>query len=168
VRVAGEGAVRYALVRRRTGGERPVDGRSCARRVLGNPFFAVGFCQADAASTLRWAADLGIFLGAPADFEPGLLDQAPALGLLQEISWLPERVAGAGRRGRPDEFARYLEGLADAYLDYRENCPALPFMGERAPRDPGAIRARLWLAAAAAAALGAGLGLLGVAAPDRG
>ena len=49
----------------------------------------------------------------------------------------------------------------------RENCPALPFGGERAPREPDGIRPRLWLAAAAAAALRAGLGLLGVSAPDR-
>jgi arginyl-tRNA synthetase len=135
--------------------------------VLGNPYFAVGFCPVDAASVLHWAADLGLYLGAAADVDPGLLDQAPELELLQEISWLPERVAGAARRGQPDEFARYLEGLAGAYLDCRENCPALPFMGERAPRDPGAIRARLWLTAAAAAAVRAGLRLLGVGAPIR-
>jgi hypothetical protein len=40
-------------------------------------------------------------------------------------------------------------------------------MGEQAPRDPGAIRARLWLTAAAAAALGAGLRLLGAGAQVR-
>ncbi len=32
---------------------------------------------------------------------------------------------------------------------------------------PGTVRARLWLAAAAAAGLAAGLELFGVAAPDR-
>jgi arginyl-tRNA synthetase len=167
VAYAGSDAIRYALARRRTGGERPIDARLSVRAVLGNPYFAVGFSHADAASVLRWAADLGLYLGAAADVDPGLLDQAAELELLQAISWLPERVAGAARRGQPDDFARYLEGLTGAYLDCRENCPALPFMGERAPRDPGAIQARLWLTAAAAAALRAGLRLLGVGAPIR-
>ena len=92
---------------------------------------------------------------------------APELGLLYAISWLPERVAGAARRHQPPEFARYLEGLAVAYLDCRDKCPALPFLGSSAPSDLAGIRARLWLAAAAAAALGAGLRLLGIDPPER-
>jgi hypothetical protein len=167
VAFAGGDAIRYALARGRAGGARAIDARLSVRHVLGNPYFAVGYGHADAASVLRWAAELGLELGPAAAADPGPLDQAAELALLQAISWLPERVAGAARRGRPDEFARYLEHLAGTYLSCRENCPALPFMGKRAPGDPGAIRARLWLTAAAAAALSAGLRLLGVAAPDR-
>jgi arginyl-tRNA synthetase len=87
--------------------------------------------------------------------------------LLGTLSWLPERVAWAARSRRPGEFARYLEELAAAYLDCRETCPALPFGGRGAPRDQPATRARLWLVTAAAAAIAAGLALLGVSAPDR-
>ena len=39
------------------------------------------------------------------------------LALLDALSWLPERVASAARRGRPDEFARYLEDLASVTVD---------------------------------------------------
>src|ERR1700679_4260012 len=44
-----------------------------------------------------------------------LANQAELM-LLDALSWLPERVAIAARRGRPDEFARYLEGLASATI----------------------------------------------------
>jgi hypothetical protein len=223
VGIAGEEAVRYALLRRREGGAGGIDPVAWARQVPGNPFYAVRLGHADAVSTLRWGAQLGYGLGDPDEAGGGLPGRAreealgrareealgrareealgrareealgrareEALGraredasgragggalghlaeqeLLAEISWLPERVAGAARRRQPDEVARYLEGLAGAWLECRERCPALPFMGERAPRDPAGIRARLWLAAAAAAALGAGLRMLGVPAPER-
>ena len=167
VEFAGADAICYALVRARTSAGVRIDAGSSVRQVLGNPFFAVCFSHADAVSMLRWAADLGLSRGGPADFGPSLLALAPEQRLLSAISWLPERAAGAARRGRPDEFARYLEDLAGVYLDCRARCPALPFLGSRAPRTAAGIRARLWLASAAAAALGAGLRLLGIDPPDR-
>jgi arginyl-tRNA synthetase len=96
--------------------------------------------------------------------------------LLSKLSWLPERVAGAARRGRPDVLTHCLEGLARAYFDCQETCPAVrpgmvvPDGTDRSPAGRAAVQAaaaRLWLAAAARTALGAGLGLLGVGAPDR-
>jgi arginyl-tRNA synthetase len=65
------------------------------------------------------------------------------------LSWLPERVAVAARRARPDEFARYLEELAYGII------------GTLGPAS------NLELAAAARTGLAAGLGLLGIAAPER-
>jgi arginyl-tRNA synthetase len=166
VAFAGPDAIRYALVRTRTGRAVRIDAGSSVQQVLGNPFFAVRLAHADAASVLRWAADMRLGRG-PGGFGPSRLALAPEQQLLSAISWLPERAAGAARRGRPDEFARYLEDLAAAYLDCRRHCPALPLLGSSAPRTAAGIRARLWLAAAAAAALGAGLRLLGIDAPDR-
>jgi arginyl-tRNA synthetase len=116
---------------------------------------------------LRWAADLGIERGSAEEFRPGHLRQPPELEVLGIISFMPERGAGAARRRRPDAFARYLEGLAAAWLSCREECPALPFGGRSAPREGPAVAARLWLAAAAQTALETGLGLLGVGAPAR-
>jgi arginyl-tRNA synthetase len=82
------------------------------------------------------------------------------LVLLDALSWLPERVAVAARRGRPDEFARYLEELASATIAALI-CPGYPAM----TGVPGT--GRLALAEAARTGLAAGLGLLGVGAPDR-
>jgi arginyl-tRNA synthetase len=135
-------------------------------------------------SALRQAADLGLSLGEAAEFGPRLLAHPSELVLLDELSWLPERVAGAARRARPDTFPRYLERLAGAYFDCQEQCPAAwPGLGRgggagtSTGRGGGVgagttagsreIVARLWLAVASATALRAGLDLLGVDAPDR-
>jgi arginyl-tRNA synthetase len=82
------------------------------------------------------------------------------LVLLDALSWLPERVATAARRGRPDEFARYLEDLASVTVDVLSS-PSHPGNGAA----PGS--GRLTLARAARTGLGAALGLLEVSAPER-
>jgi arginyl-tRNA synthetase len=86
--------------------------------------------------------------------------------LVDALSWLPERVATAARRGRPDEFARYLEELARAAIAALICAvPASPASDPESARAPGADR--LGVAGAARTGLAAGLGLLGVSAPDR-
>jgi len=167
VAFAGPEAIRYALARTPPGRAVAIDAAACVRNVLGNPFFAVRYAHAHAASLLRWAADLGIDRGPPDAFRPDLLGHPSERELLGAISWQPERVAAGARRRRPDAFARYLEGLAGAWLGCHESCPALPFGGRSAPRDRPEVAARLWLAAAAQTALGTGMQLLGMAAPER-
>jgi hypothetical protein len=178
VAYAGVDAVTYALARLPPRGPARVDARLAAAHHLGNPAYAVRYAHAHAASTLRQAADLGLGLGEAARFQPRLLTHPSEQALLHELSWLPGRVAGAARRRRPDAFAHYLEGLAEAYFDCQEACPAvppgtgLPGTGPPATARPGEPvtgpgPARLWLAAAARTALRAGLDRLGVAAPAR-
>jgi arginyl-tRNA synthetase len=165
---AGVAAVTYALARLPPRGAARVDARSAAAHHLGNPAYAVRYAHAHAASSLRQAADLGLELGEAAGFQPHLLAHPAEQMLLNELSWLPERVAGAARRRRPDVFARFLESLASAYFDCQETCPAAgPGAGWPGERAAGPGPARLWLAAAARTALRAGLGRLGVDAPDR-
>ncbi len=164
---AGPDAVRYALARIPAGHAAAIDARQSVKNIFGNPFYAVSFAHADASGTQRRAAGLGLRRSDPAAFRPRSLACQAERALLATISWLPERVAGAARRGRPHELTRYLEELAGAYLDVREDCPALPSGGLAAPRDAATASARLWLADAARSALAAGLGLLGVRAPAR-
>ena len=161
---AGAGAIRYALARIPPGAPARVDPCHAAARRLDVPAYAVQYAHAHAVSTLRQAADLGLSRGEAAEFGTRLLAHPSEQALLGELSWLPERVAGAARRARPDTFARYLERLAGAYFDCHEQCPAVwPGMRTGGPE----LSARLWLATAVATALRAGLGLLGVGAPDR-
>ena len=176
VAYAGAGAITYALARLLPRGPARVDARLAAAHHLGNPTYAVQYAHAHAASALRQAADLGLGRGEAAEFQPGLLAHPSEQALLSKLSWLPERVAGAARRGRPDVLTHCLEGLARAYFDCQETCPAVrpgmvvPDGTDRSPAGRAAAQAaaaRLWLAAAARTALGAGLGLLGVGAPDR-
>jgi arginyl-tRNA synthetase len=152
VAFAGADSVRFSLARAVPGRRIAIDKEKIARRVPENPAYAVMYAHARAASGVRWAAALGE--GRP---RPQCLPADPAgLALLDGLSWLPERVAIAARRGRPDEFARYLEELASRTL------VALSRGSARAPAHE-----KLALAAAARAGLAAGLGLLGVSAPDR-
>src|SRR6185437_4607587 len=104
---AGADAVRFWLARALPGRPVRVDAAIMARHAPDNPAYAVRYAHARAASGVRWAAipaTEAVPRRPPAD--PG------ELALLDALSWLPERVAVAARRGRPDEFARYLEELA--------------------------------------------------------
>ena len=157
VAVAGADAVRFALSRVAPGKLAGLDGRASRRNSLDNPAYAVRYAHARAVSGVRWVAALG----APAQGEAAVacLPADPAeRALLDALSWLPERVAVAARRGRPDEFARYLEDLARATI------AAVPFVR---PGDNERLAQTGVLAQAARTGLAAGLGLLGVAAPDR-
>jgi arginyl-tRNA synthetase len=156
-----------------------IDPLVIARHMIDNPAYAVRYAHARAASGERWAAAVSRgddppyspmrWLAGPMkgeDIGPasqrGYLGNASSgvLVLLDALSWLPERVATAARRGRPDEFARYLEELARATI-----------VALISPGDPGSARApgtdRLSLARAARTGLAAGLALLEVSAPDR-
>ncbi len=162
-RYAGADAVRFALARMPPGGPvgGPVDGRTpdaavIARHVLANPAYAVRYAHAAAAAVLRWAAVLGT---RPAGFTPRLLAEPGELALLDALSWLPERVAMAARRGRPDEFAGYLEELAAQTIETMSTTSFTTV--SRISSE------RLRLADAARTGLAAGLGLLGIDAPDR-
>ena len=160
VAFAGADAVLFALARAVPGQPVAIEARTIARHLLGNPAYAVRYAHARAASGVRWAAtSRTVPLGRravrwhpPAD--PG------ELVLLDALSWLPERVATAARRGRPDEFARYLEGLASATI--------AALIGAGYPANARVHGTdTLAMAEAARTGLAAGLGLLGVGAPDR-
>jgi arginyl-tRNA synthetase len=155
VAYAGLDAVRFALARMPPGGV-PPRAADIARHVLGNPAYAVRYAHAAAAAVLRWAAALGT---GPGGFQPRLLAEPGELALLDALSWLPERVATAARRGRPDEFAGYLEELAARTIDTMSTTGFTTISSISSER--------LWLADAARTGLAAGLGLLGVHAPER-
>jgi len=158
VAYAGADAVRFALARALPGRSPRIDRQEIARHLLTNPAYAVRYAHARAASGVRWAANSRpIALGRPAARRHPRAHQAESV-LLDALSWLPERVAVAARRGRPDEFARHLEELASATVAALV-CVGYPANAGAAPTDRLALAARTGLAA--------GLGLLGVGAPDR-
>ena len=187
---AGTDAIRYALSRAVPSGTvssttvssttvssttgpgrriRAIDPRAAAAQHLGNPFYAVRYAHAHAASILRWSADLGLPAVDAAQFQPRLLAHPREQALLDAMSWLPERVAGAARRGQPHVLAGYLEELTGTYLDWGECCapgqPGAFLPGPGRPAGTPLQQARLMLADAARTVLGTGLELLGVAAP---
>ena len=178
VSFAGRDAVTFTLARAVPGQPLRLDKEIMARRVPANPAYAVRYAHARAASGVRWAVssrggDLPYSppaaggTGVPpreATALPGPPADPGELALLDALSWLPERVAAAARRGRPDEFARYLEDLASVTIDGLSSARHQG-SGPKSNRAPGSDR--LTLAGAARTGLAAGLGLLGVTAPDR-
>ena len=175
VAYAGEDAVRFALSRLAGPARRPpwppepgLAPRAMAAQYLGNPAYAVRYAHSHAASALRQAADLGLPELDAERFQPCLLAHPSERVLLDAMSWLPERVAGAARRRQPHVVAVYLEGLAGRYFDWQEACPVMR-PGSVPPRLLGGelTQARLQLASAARTALQTGLQLLGIAAPSR-
>lgn len=162
----GVGAVRYRLARTLPGAADELEQTAVTRSREADPFYAVQHAHADAASTLRWAAELGLERAGQGDRLAGLLGDPAERELLGLLSWLPVRVAAAARRRRPDELPRYLEEVAQAWSACRQACPALPFRGQGAVQ-PELAGARLVLADAVRAVLAAGLALTGVGAADR-
>jgi arginyl-tRNA synthetase len=155
----GVDAIRYRLAR-------TLPGQAGQLGQLGgqqaDPFEAVQLAHAEAVSTLRWAAELEVDAREPGNGLATALSSAPERELLGLLSWLPERVASAARRKRPDELPRYLEQVALAWTTCRLTAPALPFGGATAPTDPAVTGARLLLADAVRTVLSAGLALTGL------
>ena len=155
VSFAGRDAVTFTLARAVPGKKLRLDEEIMARRLPANSAYAVRYAHARAASGVRWAAtSAGEKTSSPSEREI----------LLDALSWLPERVATAARRARPDEFARYLEDLASVTVDVLSSA-SHPGSGPVRNGAPGSDK--LGLASAARTGLAAGLGLLGVGAPER-
>ena len=168
----GSDSVRYGLARTMSGQRVRPASLGVASAGIASPRMTQPLCQvqqahAAAASTLRWAADLGLEPAGATDDLARQLSSPAERALLSLLSYLPVRVAAAARRRRPDELPRYLEQVSAAWLACQLQASALPFGGTAAPRDPAQAAARLVLARAVAAVVAAGLTLTGVAAPSR-
>ena len=156
-------AVRYAHARAASGVRWAVASRGgdppyppLSRR--SGPMAKTAIVSGPPAGTVR-TGDTGVPLR-EATAPPRPPDDPAELAILDALSWLPERVATAARRGRPDEFARYLEDLASVTIDVLSSA-SHPGRGTAPGSD------RLILAGAARVGLAAGLGLLEVSAPER-
>jgi arginyl-tRNA synthetase len=168
----GSDSVRYRLARTMSGQRVPpaslgIASAGIATTPMADPLYMVQQAHAASASTLRWAADLGLEAAESSAVLGSQLSSPAERVLMSALSFLPVRVAAAARRRRPDELCRYLEQVSGTWLACRLDAPALPFGGAAAPRDPAQAGARLVLARAVAAVIAAGLRLTGVAAPGR-
>jgi len=161
VDVAGVDAVRYSLCRYPVDSPLPLDLDVITAQTSDNPVFYVQYAHARLASILRNAADLGLDRG---ELDPALLDHPRETALLGALGELPRVVATAAELREPHRVARYLEQTAAVFHKFYDECRVLPHGDEQATDNH---RARLWLVAATRVVLANGLGLLGVAAPER-
>ena len=161
VDAVGVDAGRYSLVRSSSDSQLDIDLDLLGKHTNENPVFYVQYAHARTCSVARNAATSGV---ARTAFAPELLthdSESALLGVLQEY---PRVVALAAELREPHRIARYIEEVAGYYHRWYDNCRVIP-LGEEPVTD--LHRTRLWLNDATGQVIRNGLGLLGVAAPER-
>ena len=162
VDAVGVDAARYALVRVSMDSNLDIDLDLLGSRTNENPVYYVQYAHARTRNVARNAEEHGV---SRADgFNPAALDTQADADLIGMLAQFPAQVAQAAQMREPHRVARYLESLASAYHTWYGQCRVTP-RGED-PVDEGHV-ARLWLNDAVTQVLCTGLGLLGVAAPER-
>jgi len=160
----GVDAARYSLCRYPVDSPLTLDIAVLTARRNENHVYYVQYVAARTASVARNAADAGVTMGEPSDFDPALLVDPAEHALLGVLGELPRVVASAAELREPHRVARYLEELAGTYHRFYDACRILPRGDEDVTET---MRARLWLNAATRQVIENGLTLLGVTAPDR-
>lgn len=157
----GPDEMRWALLRP-PGEDGPKLTRALLEQRESNPLFRVRYAHARTRAALRNARDLGVDVAGGGGGDPYRHPaETELLGLIADY---PRVLETAARRRAPDRLARHLERLADAYLRFQDECPALP-KGDEKPSAAHAARVRL--ADATGIVLAGGLALLGITAPDH-
>ncbi len=167
VDAVGVDAARYSLVRSSADSSIDIDLDLLARATNENPVFYVQYAHARTANVGHNAASHGVarFDDSGAEvFDPALLTAPTESGLLGVLNDFPRVIAQAAQLREPHRVARYLEKLAGAYHKWYGECRVTP-LGDQEVTDTH--RTRLWLNDATRQVLANGLGLLGVAAPER-
>jgi arginyl-tRNA synthetase len=159
----GVDAARYALIRSSVDASLDIDLDLWTKHTNDNPVFYVQYAHARLASLARSAEDLG--LAVPTDLDLGLLTHQREGELIRTIGEFPKVAGTAAELREPHRVARYLEQLAGAFHRfYDTGLRVLP----RGDEEPGPVtHARIAMCVATKQVLANGLGLLGVAAPER-
>jgi arginyl-tRNA synthetase len=163
VELIGVDALRYTLCRYPVDSPLTVDVEAVTRQSADNPVYYVQYAHARLSSILRNAADLDV-TPAGRDFDPALLEHEREGDLLRALGEFPRMVAQAAQLREPHRIARYLESTAATFHKFYDECRVLPRGDEEASPLHAA---RLLLVDATRVVLANGLGLLGVAAPER-
>ncbi len=134
-----------------------------------NPVFYIQYAHARLASIEKHARERGVPVPAPgeaAECDAGRLTAPEELALIKTLIRFPATVAAAARSCEPHRVAGYLHDLAAQFHAYHHlGAQTAEFRVVR-PEEPELSRARLALGQAVALVLRAGLGLLGIAAPE--
>ncbi len=132
-----------------------------ASKAMENPVFYVQMAHARLRSIQTKAAEAGIDRIALDDVDLALLDHERELEVLRRLQQFPDVLAIAVRERAPHKITNWLREFAAAVHGFYHDCFV---MGDGI--EPELTQARLWLVEAARVGLVAGLGLVGVSAPD--
>jgi len=165
----GADPVRFMMLYRKNDAPLDFDFQKVTEQSKDNPVFYVQYAHARAASVFRNAREahpgLDVSEAALARADLKKLTDPGELDLIRIIARFPRLVTGAVRAHEPHRLAFYLYDLANALHSQwarGNDSPQLRFIAE----DEGTTAARLALVAATRQVISAGLGVLGVQAPD--
>ncbi|MGV9849189.1 ArgS-related anticodon-binding protein NrtL [Streptomyces sp. NPDC003442] len=168
LRSLGPDAARWALLRP-AGHDLPdLDPARLLSQREDNPLFRVQYARTRA--LVRNAGQLRVT--PESESESGAYDHPAEIGLLGLLADHPRIIEAAARHRAPDQLARHLVGVADAFFRFHDrfhdDCPVLPSGDPSHQLKPSAVhRSRLALADATGAVLAGGLHLLGISAPEH-
>jgi arginyl-tRNA synthetase len=167
----GVDAVRFMLLFRKNDAPLEFDLAKVIEQSKDNPVFYVQYAHARSKSVLRQAAatfpSLDISVAALAAADLSLLTDEGEIGLIKLIAQYPRVIEAAAAAHEPHRVAFYLHELASslhAHWTRGKDQSQLRFVNEER-RDLSC--ARLALVIAVTSVLAAGLGILGVSAPDE-
>lgn len=161
VEAVGVDAARYALARSSSNSALDIDLAQLSKKTNDNPVFYVQYAHARTSQVAINAASMSVD---HSQFDPSLLNHPTETELVAKLSELPRLSQQAAEFREPHRIARYLEEVAGSYHRWYDNCRVIPLAGNEV--EP-IHSTRLWLNDAAGVVLRNGLGLLGVAAPER-
>ena len=160
----GRDVFRYFMVERRADTHLDFDVELASERSERNPVFKIQYAHARLCSIARKAAEAGLTL--PDDVKSlslARIDQPEEIELAKLVERFPDVVLRAAQAREPQEVARYLLELANAFNTYVSDGKRHRIVSD----DRELSLARLALVTAVRTALGNGLNLLGVSAPER-
>jgi arginyl-tRNA synthetase len=155
---------RYFMVERRADTHLDFDVELAVERSERNPVFKIQYAHARLCSIARKAEEAGLVLGDdPRAWKLERVDEPEEIELAKLVERLPDTVLRAARSREPQELARYLLELANAFNAYISDGKRHRVVSD----DRELSLARLALVSTVRIALANGLGLLGVHAPER-
>ena len=171
VEEVGPGPVRFMMLFRKTDAPLDFDFQAVQEQSKDNPVFYVQYAHARTASVRRQASEevpeVNLEAGLLAESDLLLLDDAGERALVRTMADWPRTLLAAARNREPHKIAFYLHDLASTFHTHWNKGKELPQLRFIRPDDIALSRARLALVTAVGSVLRAGLGLLGVEAPDE-
>jgi len=160
----GRDVFRYFMVERRADTHLDFDVELAVERSERNPVFKIQYAHARLCSIARKAGEAGLALGDdPRALALERIDAPEEIELAKLVERFPDTVLHAAQAREPQEVARYLLELANAFNAYISDGKRHRVVSD----DRELSLARLALVSAVRTALANGLALLGVQAPER-
>ncbi|MEL6608186.1 MAG: arginine--tRNA ligase [Pseudomonadota bacterium] len=167
VDMVGRDAIRFVMLTRKNDAPLDFDVEVVKQQNNDNPVFYVQYAHARVASVMKKAEDQGMDMSDAALSSAARLDVDGDLAVAKKLAEWPRLVEIAARTNEPHRLAFYLQELTAKFntrYSMARDDASLRFLQEG---NTGESQAKIALIRAVAIVLSAGLGILGVDAPDE-